>query len=79
MEIDQHDLCRDWSKTSTFIPIPKKSKAINCTEFRTISLMSHVTKVLLKVILERNNIKIDTEINETQSGFRKGKGTRRDF
>ena len=63
-------------KKSTFLPIPKKSKAVNCTDFRTISLMSHVTKRLLKIILERNKLKIDVEINEAQSGFRKGKGTR---
>ena len=46
-------------RKSTFIPIPKKSKAVNCSDFRTISLMSHVTKTLLKVILERNNAKRD--------------------
>ena len=63
-------------KKSTFLPIPKKSKAVNCSDYRTISLMSHVTKVLLKVILQRNKTKIDVEISETQSGFRKGRGTR---
>ena len=40
-------------KESVFIPIPKKPKATQCTEYRTISLMSHATKVLLKIILER--------------------------
>ena len=63
-------------KKSTFIPIPKKVKAVNCTDFRTISLMSHVTKILLKIILHRNSAVIDREIGENQSGFRKGKGTR---
>ena len=63
-------------KKSTFLPIPKKSKAVNCSDYRTISLMSHVTKILLKVILQRNKTKIDVEISETQSGFRKGRGTR---
>ena len=63
-------------RKSTFIPIPKKSKAVNCSDLRTISLMSHVTKTLLKVILERNKTKIDWEISPTQSGFRRGMGTR---
>ena len=63
-------------KKSTFIPLPKKPKAVNCTDFRTISLMSHVTKILLKIILYRNSAAIDREIGENQSGFRKGKGTR---
>lgn len=66
----------DDMKKSTFIPLPKKSKAVNCTDFRTISLMSHVTKILLKIILYRNSAAIDREIGENQSGFRKGKGTR---
>ena len=63
-------------RKSTFIPIPKISKAVNCLDFRTISLMSHVTKTLLKVILDRNKAKIDWEISPTQSGFRRGMGTR---
>ena len=63
-------------KESVFIPIPKKPKATQCTEYRTISLMSHATKVLLKIILERVKGKIDVVIGENQSGFRAGKGTR---
>ena len=66
----------DDMRKSTFIPIPKKAKAVNCTDFRTISLMSHVTKMLVKIILHRNSTVIDREIGENQSGFRKGKGTR---
>ena len=66
----------DDMKRSTFIALPKKAKAVNCTDFRTISLMSHVTKILLKIILHRNSAAIDREIGENQSGFRKGKGTR---
>ena len=63
-------------RKSTFLLIPKKSKAINCSYFRTISFMSHVTKALMKVILERNKAKIDWEVSPTQSGFRRGMGTR---
>ena len=59
-------------KKSTFLPILKKAKAVGCSDYRTISLMSHVPKVLLKVILQRNKTKTDVEISETQSSFRKG-------
>jgi endonuclease/exonuclease/phosphatase family metal-dependent hydrolase len=63
-------------RKSVFIPIPKKAGATNCSDFRTISLMSHVTKLLLKIIQRRNDKKIEAEIGNTQSGFRKGMGTR---
>ena len=64
------------SKQSIFITLPKKSKAQSCTEYRTISLMSHVTKLLLKVIEQRIVKKIDNEVSRLQSGFRTGSGTR---
>ena len=63
-------------KQSIFVTLPKKPKAQNCTEFRTISLMSHVTKLLLKVIQQRITDKIDNEVSRLQSGFRPGTGTR---
>ena len=67
-------------KNSTFILLTKKPKAENCTDFRTISLMGHVTKILQKSILYRNSAAIDREIGENQSGFRKRKGyTRRNI
>ena len=47
-----------------------------CTEFRTISLMSHVTKLLLKIIQQRMANKIDKKVSRLQSGFRPGTGTR---
>ena len=50
-------------KQSIFITLPKKSKAQNCTEYRTISLMSHITKSLLKVIQQRIVKKIDNEVS----------------
>ena len=61
---------------SMFITIPKKAKAQDCTEFRTISLMSHITKSLLKIIQKRIANKIDQECSNLQSGFRPGIGTR---
>jgi hypothetical protein len=63
-------------KHSVFIKIAKKPKAVECTDFRTISLMSHVIKVLLKIIIERNSRLLDSVVSDTQSGFRIQKGTR---
>ena len=63
-------------KHSVFITLSKKSKAMICTEFRTISLMSHVTKLLLKIIQQRMANKIDKEVSRLQSSFRPGTGTR---
>ena len=61
---------------SIFIALPKKPKTMDCSKHRTISLMSHVMKVLLKIILNRNRNKMEAEINEKQSGFRPKVGTR---
>ena len=63
-------------KHSVFITISKKPKTIICTESRTISLMSHVTKLILKILLQRMANKIDKEVSRLQSGFRPGTGTR---
>ena len=62
-------------KHSVFITLPKKAKAMICTDFRTISLMSHVTTLLLKIIQRMAN-KIDKEVSRLQNGFRPGTGTR---
>ena len=63
-------------KHSVFITLPKNPTAMICTEFRTISLMSPVTKLLLKIIQQRMANKIDREMCRLQSGFRPGTGTR---
>ncbi|NNK27532.1 MAG: RNA-directed DNA polymerase, partial [Flavobacteriaceae bacterium] len=63
-------------KHSIFVTLPKKPKADTCTEYRTISLMSHLIKVILKVIIKRNETKIEKHIGITQSGFRSQVGTR---
>ena len=63
-------------KQSIFVLIPKRPKAQNCTEYRTISLMSHVTKLLLKIIQVKITAKINKEISELQSGFRHRIGMR---
>ena len=63
-------------KQSMFITLPEKSKVQSCTEYGTISLMSHITKLLLKLIEQRIVKKIDNEVSRLQSGFRTGSGTR---
>jgi hypothetical protein len=60
---------------SVFIAIPKKVGALECENHRTISLMSHVTKILLRIILNRWQGKIGKEISDVQCGFVKDKGT----
>ena len=59
-------------KQPIFVPIPKNPKAQNCTEYRTISLKSHVTKLLLKIIQGRIMAKTNKEVSELQSGIGSG-------
>ena len=63
-------------KHSVFITLPKKPKAMICTEFRTISLMSHVTKLLLKIIQKEWLTRLMKKVSRLQRGFRPGTGTR---
>lgn len=65
----------DWLM-STFVTLPKKPNAKSCDEFRTISLMSHVLKIFLKVIHARLYSKCEENMGKTQMGFRSGLGTR---
>ena len=61
---------------SVFIALPKVEGTLECKKHRTISIMSQVTKVMLRVILKRVRSKIQPEISEEQFGFVSGKGTR---
>ena len=61
---------------STVIPIPKKSRALECNEYRLICLMSHTLKLLLTIINRRIENRIDPTLSQTQFGFRGKKGTR---
>ena len=63
-------------KNSIFIPIPKLKKAENCTQFRTISLITHISKILLQIIKRRITPMIERKVSENQLGFRRGRGTR---
>ncbi|GFN76223.1 endonuclease-reverse transcriptase [Plakobranchus ocellatus] len=60
---------------SIFIALPKKDGATECELHRTISLMSQVTKILLRIVMMRVRNKIRPEIGDTQCGFVEGKGT----
>jgi len=62
----------DWT-FSTFIPLPKKGDLKQCENYRTIALVSHASKILLRIILERIRVKTETEIADEQAGFRQGR------
>ena len=66
---------QDW-KRSVFIPIPKKGNAKQCSNYRTIALISHTSKVMLKILQARLQQYMNRELPDVQAGFRKGRGTR---
>jgi len=66
---------QDWKK-SVFIPIPKKGNAKECSNYCTIVLISHASKVILKTLQARLQQHLNCEIPDVQAGFRKGRGTR---
>ena len=61
---------------SVFIPIPKKGNAKECSNYRTIALISHASKVMLKILKARLQQYVNRELPDVQAGFRKGRGTR---
>ena len=63
-------------KNSVFIPIPKKGNAKECSNYRTIALISHGSKVMLKILQARLQQYVNHEHPDVQAGFRKGRGTR---
>ena len=67
---------QDW-KRSVFIPIPQKGNAKECLNYRTTLLISHTSKVLLKILQARRLQQyVNRELPDVQAGFRKGRGTR---
>ena len=80
-----HSLCQqiwktqqwpqDW-KRSVFIPIPEKGNAKECSNYCTITLISHASKVMLKILQARLQQYVNQELPDVQAGFRKGIGTR---
>ena len=65
----------DW-KRSVFIPIPKKGNPKECSNYCTISLISHASKLMLKILQARLQQYVNRELPDVQDGFRKGRGTR---
>ena len=66
---------QDW-KRAVFIPIPKKGNAKECSNYSTIALISHASKVMLKILQARLQQYVNCELPDVQAGFRKGRGTR---
>ena len=63
---------QDW-KRSVFIPIPKKGNDKECSNYRTIALISHASKVMLKILQARLQQYVYSELPDVQGGFRKGR------
>ena len=80
-----HSLCQriwktqqwpqDW-KRSVFILIPKKGNIKECSSYHTIALISHTSKIILKILQARLQQYANRELPDVQDGFRKGRGTR---
>ena len=80
-----HSICQQIWKTqqwpqdrkrSYFIPIPKKGNAKECSNYRTIALISHASKIMLTILEARLQQYVNHELPDVQAGFRKGRGTR---
>ena len=63
-------------KRSVFIPIPKKGNVKDCSNYCTIALISHASKVTLKILQARLQWYMNHELPDVQAGFAKGRGTR---
>ena len=66
---------QDW-KRSIFIPIPKKGNDKECSNYHTIALISHTSKIMLKILQARLHQYVNHELPGVQAGFRKSRGTR---
>ena len=66
---------QDW-KRSVFIPMPKKGIAKECSNYHTLALISHASKVMLKILQVRLQQYVNCELLDAQAGFRKGRRTR---
>ena len=73
--LEHSEVATGW-KRSVFIPIPKKGNAKECSNYHTIALISHASKVILKILQARLQQYVNHEIPNVQAGFRKGRGTR---
>ena len=72
----EHSAVATGLEMSVFIPIPKKGNAKECSNYRTIALISHASKVMLKILQARLQQYVNLELPDVQTDFRKGRGTR---
>ena len=70
-----HQWPQDWRR-SAFIPIPKNGNAKECSNYQTIALISHASKVMIKILQARLQQYVNRELPDVQAGFKKGRGTR---
>ena len=73
--LENSAVAKDW-KRSVFIPIPKEGNAKECINYCTIALISHDSKVMLKILQARLQQYMNRELPNGQAGFRKGRETR---
>ena len=73
--LENSAVAKDW-KRSVFNPIPKKGTAKECSNYCIIALISHVSKVMLKILQVRFQQYVNHELPDVQDGFRKARGTR---
>ena len=66
---------QDW-KRSVFSPIPKKGNPKECSNYRTVALISQASKVMLKILQARLQQYMNPELPDVKAGFKKGRGTR---
>ena len=73
--LENSEVAKDW-KRSAFIPIPKKGNAKEYSNYCTIALISHASKVTFKILQARFQQYMNRELPDVQAGFSKGRGTR---
>ena len=73
--LESSAVAKDW-KRSVLVPIPKKGNVKDCSNYRTITLISHTSKIRLKILQVRLQQYVNWELPDVQAGFRKGRGTR---
>ena len=66
-------------KKSVFVPIPKKGNAKECSNYHKIALISHASKIMLKILQARLYQSMNKELADVQAGFTKGRGTRNEI
>ena len=74
--LENSAVATELEERSVFIPMPKKDNAKECSNYHTIALISHASKVMLNILQARLQHYGNLELPDVQAGFRKGRGTR---